>query len=343
MYCHDVHGGVPHGVHNGGVARCNACHTMHNSQDGTAVDPDHPGGNVSLLNRSGATDVCLVCHAGFVGNVFGSDPLNPPTEIGAGNFVYLLEDNVNDSHGGGANPVPGRAAGHNVISADRGIDTDPVLSTAPGGTFPSQFLSCTSCHDPHGNPDFRMLYGEGREVQGGLYAFQYPAPDADGLSIYHGRETNTSHSAYRSGVSAWCGNCHEGFHAATSNFVHPTDVPIGQAMADAYNSYDGTDDPLGGLAGVSYLALVPFEDASVTLHSTAGPVASSKIMCLTCHRAHASSSMDAGRWDFGVTYLIDDGVESGSYPIPDPYGSANQRSLCNKCHVKDLFDGPNPG
>jgi hypothetical protein len=61
-------------------------------------------------------------------------------------------------------------------------------------------------------------------------------------------------------------------------------------------------------------------------------------MCLTCHRAHASSAADAGRWDFQVTLLHEDGAESGSYQIPDPYASTNQRSLCNKCHNKDEFD-----
>ena len=38
------------------------------------------------------------------------------------------------------------------------------------------------------------------------------------------------------------------------------------------------------------------------------------------------------------TLLMEDGHESGSYPIPDPYNSVNQRSLCNKCHVKDVGD-----
>jgi hypothetical protein len=38
-----------------------------------------------------------------------------------------------------------------------------------------------------------------------------------------------------------------------------------------------------------------------------------------------------------VTFLHEDGLESGSYAIPNPYGYS-QRSLCNKCHKKDEFD-----
>ena len=63
-------------------------------------------------------------------------------------------------------------------------------------------------------------------------------------------------------------------------------------------------------------------------------------MCLSCHRAHASSAPAAGRWDFNVTFLHEDGAESGSWTIPDPYGDLSQRSLCNKCHKKDEFDAP---
>ena len=48
-----------------------------------------------------------------------------------------------------------------------------------------------------------------------------------------------------------------------------------------------------------------------------------------------------GRWDFNLSTLATDGVESGSYAIPNPYAStagALQRSLCNKCHNKDVND-----
>ena len=35
--------------------------------------------------------------------------------------------------------------------------------------------------------------------------------------------------------------------------------------------------------------------------------------------------------------VSEDGDESNSYEIPNPYDGA-QRSLCNKCHSKDEFD-----
>jgi hypothetical protein len=333
--------------HDGGVADCAGCHTMHNSQDGALIDPDSPNGNAWLLVDATPSDVCLGCHATRLGAVFADDVLNPAPERGGGNFIFLLEDNLNDGHAGGAidpdtgeliNAIPGYAAGHNLDAPGYGLEPDPVLTSAPGGDFPGGFMGCSSCHDPHGNEDFRLLYGAGREVQGGIATFANAAPDVEGLSLFGPGESNSNHSAYQGGVSAWCGNCHGDFHTNGTKLVHPTNRALGGSIAQAYNLYNGTSDITGGAEATAYLASVPFEDAGMTTGSTEGPSASSRVMCLSCHRAHATSAPDAGRWDFGVTFLHEDGVESGSYPIPDPYNDLNQRSLCNKCHVKDAFD-----
>ena len=114
---------------------------------------------------------------------------------------------------------------------------------------------------------------------------------------------------------------------------------MGGTIATTYNLYNGSDDLIGGAAATAYLAAVPFEDAAndhvSDRRSRRRPARS---CCITCHRAHATSAPDAGRWDFSVTFLDEDGHESGSYAIPNPYAGLNQRSLCNKCHKKDEFD-----
>ncbi len=322
--------------HDGGVARCSGCHTMHNSQNGVPVDPDSPNGNPWLLNNATPSDTCLGCHAQSRGGfVYNSDPLNPIFSA-AGSFVYLLEDNLNDTGRGSA--VPGDAAGHNIVAPGYSLGADATLATAPGGTYTSSQLGCSSCHDPHGRDTFRLLYGVGT-IQDGFYTFTQPAPVAEG-GRYGSLETVDNHTAYQSGMSAWCGNCHGDFHSATtSKLVHPSGQALGATIATNYNLYNGTDDIRGGAAATAYLPLVPFEDPSTTITSTAGPTASSRVMCLSCHRAHASSGPDAGRWDFAVGFMNEDGI-GGSFPIPNPYLSDNQRSLCNKCHIKDEFDAP---
>ena len=98
---------------------------------------------------------------------------------------------------------------------------------------------------------------------------------------------------------------------------------------------------MGAVAATSYIPEVAFEDAAMTTTSTAGPTAASEVSCISCHRAHATSAPNMGRWDFVVSLLEEDGVESGSRAIPNPYAATSattQRSLCNKCHNKDVND-----
>jgi predicted CXXCH cytochrome family protein len=321
--------------HDGGVADCAGCHTMHNSQDGVPVDAD--GQNPWLLVDDNPSDVCLGCHATGLGAVWGDDMLAPPPEKGGGNFTFLDEDNLNDGHAGGANPIAGDAAGHNVIAQNWGPGADSTLTMSPGGNFPAGSLGCTSCHDPHGTDQFRLLYGSGRLVQD-FYTFTEDAPTAEGLSLFFGAESNSSHTAYQGGMSAWCSNCHTDYHDASGTLRHPSGEVMGGSIANTYNIYNGTVDQLGGVQATAYLADVPFEDAAATTSSTAGPSFSSEVSCITCHRAHATSAPDSGRWDFAVAFLHEDGLESGSYAISDPYADLNQRSLCNKCHNQDEYD-----
>ncbi len=335
--CHIYAGRHTADSHQHGVGNCDMCHVMHNSLDGEPANPTGFG-NEMLLLRDTASDVCLMCHAGEMGNVFGGNPAQPPTEVGAGNFGFLAAPNLNDAPGGATHPIAGHHAGHSIVARSFNVTADPVLGVAPGGSFPAASLGCTSCHDPHGNQNYRMLYGPG-PVQGGLYVFTQPAPDADGLSVYHGRERPNRHTAYRSGFSAWCANCHLEIHDQGGiALVHPVDVSLGTEMAAVYNAYNGSADLAGGDLQTAYLPEVPIESQDATTDGTRGATADSRVMCLTCHRAHASSAPDAGRWDFNLTFLAADGEASGSYPLPNPFGDAGQRSLCNKCHAKDAFD-----
>ena len=320
--------------HQKGVAACKACHFMHETRDGVPLEPAGPTQDNPMLVAETPSDLCLSCH----GDVFGRDPLAPPPERGAGNFVFLLEDNLNDSADGLTDPIPGDAAGHNINAPSRGVSADGTYMVSPGGNFPAARMECTSCHDPHGNTNFRFLWGVGTDPSRPT-VFTFPAPDADGLDISNEVESNSLHSAYRSGVSDWCGNCHGQYHSGGqgSAFVHPANQNLETTIANYYNLYDGSSDPSGGDPATSYLAAVPFEDPGMTTTTTAGPTASSKIMCLSCHRAHASSAPHAGRWDFNIEYLDNDGAVSGSYPIPNPYpGDPAQRQLCEKCHANGI-------
>lgn len=331
--------------HDGGAAKCNGCHTMHNSENGVLVDPNSPNGNPYLLKDATPSDVCLGCHGTSRGALLGGTPTAPTATKGGGNFIFLQSLNLNDGRGGATNPISGDAAGHNLNAPGYGLAADATLTASPGGNYPAGSMGCTSCHDPHGTADFRLLYGAGRVVLQGNHTFVNPAPVAIGLSTGStgGTESGGNHTAYQSGMSAWCGNCHGNFHnEAGGRLEHPSGSNLGSTIANNYNLYNGTANLNGGSEATAYLAEVPFEDAANTIASTTGPTASSQVMCLSCHRAHASSAPNAGRWDFNITLFSEDGVESGSYAQVNPYANPNQRSLCNKCHVKDAYDHSGP-
>lgn len=354
--------------HDGGVADCSGCHTMHNSENGVAmngsdVDVDHNPidglpvgeGYPDLLLFPSKTDVCLRCHIGGGSyHIWSDDPLTPNATTanrGGGDFVFLQEDNINDGHGGASEPILGHAAGHSVVSGIKGTVADPVLSMSPGGAYPASDLHCTSCHDPHGTSAFRLTYMVGQTtVSDTGHAINWDATiDADGISLFGPGESNGNHNAYKDGYSEWCGNCHGLFHDAASNLIHPAGSDLDTWQVQVYNAYQGSENcanfppgvgtPCGnGTFASAYLHTVPIEDAGMTTSTVTGATdGTSKVVCVSCHRAHATSAPNAGRWDFNVTGLAEDGHESSSYPIPNPYNEF-QRSLCNKCHAQDEYD-----
>ena len=255
------------GVHDGGVGACNQCHVMHADESG-------PIGDNPLLRGNNPSDLCLGCHATAFGAVLGMDPLAPPPEMGAGNFVFLLEDNLNDGPDGMTNPISGDAAGHNINAPGYGLSSDPTYVTSPGGTYSSALMSCTSCHDPHGNGNYRFLRGPATQAGSGG-TFSYPAPVAVGLDIVAGApESNSNHVAYRSGMSLWCANCHQDYITSRHKvikFRHSTDTGLKPGHINQYNAYNGTLDPSGGSQATAYLTAVPFEDTANTTGSMAGP------------------------------------------------------------------------
>jgi hypothetical protein len=295
-----------------------------------------------LLKGANATDICLSCHGTSNGNSWGLTPTMPGPLFGGGAFVLLGEDNLNDGPNG-ANPsnwIRGDAAGHSLVSADFGLSADPRFPNAPGGSYPSSSLGCTSCHDPHGKfGHFRLLYGRdsnASRANGHVFQFTTAAPDAVGIDLDGTTESPGNHTAYRAGMSGWCGNCHGRYHeeGSGSGFSHPIDAILEPEMIQTYNTYRGTGFT-DGQATESYEPLVPYEAAGTTTSSTGPTPSTARVTCLSCHRAHASSGPASGRWDFKIELWSQEGIASGSYRIPNPYettAGGRQKPLCAKCH-----------
>jgi hypothetical protein len=141
-------GGVAYAFHSGGVAECSGCHSMH---------APAPGGT-SLLIRSTPSNTCLSCHAANDTSPSSYHVMTypvpasgvPPVERNpGGDFAWLLKNYTFTVRGTTTNEL-GQTHGHNVVATDFGIQADSDNTTAPGGTFVSANLACSSCHDPHG-------------------------------------------------------------------------------------------------------------------------------------------------------------------------------------------------
>jgi hypothetical protein len=154
--------------HDGGVAKCEGCHTMHNSLTGVRMTTNAiPAltGNKYLLKGSDPSSTCLNCHnapdtAPTSYHISTDESMlgaNPPVErTPGGDFAWLKKSYTWAQADDGATlSSPGERHGHNIIAADFNYVKDSTQVYAPGNgngndPYPSASLSCVSCHDPHG-------------------------------------------------------------------------------------------------------------------------------------------------------------------------------------------------
>lgn len=321
--------------HSGGVAHCDGCHTMHNSEDGVSIIEGGTAGVTgdSLTKGTDPSSTCLVCHEGSRSYHVLSPSATITNLTPGGDFQWLKKSFTWMVRG---NPVTrkGESFGHNVIAADFGLVQDSVLEKAPGGEFQSAWLACSSCHDPHGKKvdkvgpiiesgsygaqptattdvgNFRLLADIGYMPGPGV---QYNVRPPIARTGSGAQETDNLHTDYGKGMSEWCATCHTKFLAGgKGEHKHPASntATLGQGnIALNYNAYVATGD-LGNSADESFDQFVPFErqatgTADLDETSTQGPDSNSNVMCLSCHRAHVSAFPNAGRWDFEQALLVE--------------------------------------
>ena len=354
--------------HGGGVAHCDGCHSMHNSPENPVTGTP----NSQLLKGSDASSTCLNCHAG-PGSARSYHSLSTDASVWSpgGDFFWLTQSYTNSNWSGDVTSDPDNM-GHNVIAADFGLTVDGTNTTAPGGGFPSSALGCQSCHNPHGQVDGGTAAGQLPVSVSGSYgdvpvagtiagAYRLLGGGADGSGLAAQPiaatagfgETDVSHPAYGEGMGEWCASCHGDY--INDSHKHPSgNGEFLNGQSAVYNSYVATGD-FTGTSADSFTALVQFErqetDKTVLaadVSSTEGPDGTDNVMCLSCHRAHASAFNNITRWDMEHELLADGWptaanlVAMGALPNSDYYGrdiatefGDYQRSLCNKCHVKD--------
>ena len=313
-------------VHEGDILDCQGCHSI------TAPD---------------ASSLCLECHANEYPVLSERGDVYTP----GGDFFWLSRNytvgdyiSFGDSHG------------HNVIASAQRLRQDGMRDVAPsvgGIPYQAQWLSCTSCHNPHLNRSrpgtaYRLLGGEGYRGGGMAAGFSFvnPGPVAEPLLKTFGNwipESDTNHPTYISGMSEWCTNCHGGY-LSNKDLSHPAG-PMAR-LNNLANNYRQAVHKANNGSGLptAYEFLVPFEQGEVDAGGDEeGPTLSANVMCLTCHRAHASPFKAIGRWDLKIkTGLADspvlttpEGIHAYyGYSISARYGD-RKKTLCALCHPVD--------
>jgi hypothetical protein len=350
------------GFHQKGTVDCTGCHMARKPGKGDRSKPlnsdlfGEKKESSMLLNGPDASSTCLNCHAKTMRVLTGNGSAFTP----GGDFFWLTK-----SYNKAGSFSPGDSHGHNIMALEFNLREDSTLPMAPGDgvvEYQSSWMGCTSCHDPHasiaddsGAPavgsSFRMLAGVG--YTGGSQAsgisFTNPAPVAKsyaGEGTDYPSETDSNHTDYGYGMSEWCTNCHSGLASELAH-KHPSgqDAKF-RNLATLYNFYVATGD-MSGTHDSAYDHFVPFERGLDNLNelspeSTTGPDSGSNVMCLSCHRAHASPFAHSGRWDFQATFLAESAIFSNPEGANAYYGESIQsrygefqRSLCNKCHAQD--------
>jgi predicted CXXCH cytochrome family protein len=182
--------------------------------------------------------------------------------------------------------------------------------------------------------------------------------------------------AYGQGMSEWCANCHTAIHndsytSGTDGLRHPAGngAKLPSYIVTNYTTYL-TSGKLTGSPATSYSTLAPFEIGTNTYATlktwakndgSAAPIASttSNVMCLSCHRAHASgfesmtrayrlnefitvadasnnaaydASITEGKINYGKSVLEQQAAYQGRTAS---YFGPYARNYCNKCHAKD--------
>ncbi|MGV1099096.1 cytochrome C [Thiovibrio sp. JS02] len=213
---------------------------------------------------------------------------------------------------------------------------------------------------------YRLLAGKGYQPKSmpGVPVFDVDPPVAVSPSQYNRAETSSdTRVVYGSGMSEWCQNCHPQFDSFCRHPVGSGAV-LNTEIVNNYNRYISSGN-LKGDHSFSYTSLVPYEvgvkdyamlkTLAITL-GRSGPGGGVNVMCLSCHRAHASGWDSMLRWNMQAEFIIYDGVYPGiDNDTPPQYAQGRtaaetqktfydrlagsfatfQRSFCNKCHVQD--------
>lgn len=292
--------GGPHGGYTATTDACAGCHRAHTAS------------GAKLLVANDTTSLCKSCHgttgagantnvddglylssrddAAANGNVGAGNTPDNATLLGGG-FLFYKTQATTSSHdvSGTATAAWGNGSGRGSTAA---------LSTA---------LTCASCHDPHGSPNYRII----KETINGVAGLSVAQVDEGAAKDY---DTEN----WGAGQSNVCAACHSDYHVQTAG--------------------SGSDLALLASGGTAHRIGMPFSYGSNVNPETIGytdannvtvmvPLASTgagdTVECQTCHLPHGTSAQMTG-------FAASNGSVAGDSALL----RLDNRGVCEACHQK---------
>jgi cytochrome c553 len=224
--------------------------------------------------------------------------------------------------------------GHSLgVTNETAAGSNPIVTFADG-------LTCVSCHDAHGNDNYRNLQSSVGNATSIKVTFQNAA--YSGVSSIFQVAVNptsihysTGNIQYRKdntvdGLSQWCKGCHTNFHGSGGDpnvggtptgdtnsadaewLRHPTiDVTFAEGVTNQHIDSSGWFS--------DYASRLPVVSTSNQIPGTSS-TSDNQVACITCHKAHGSSNKYALIFDNPTTTDLEDGT--------------SMYQSCQQCHNK---------
>jgi hypothetical protein len=201
------------------------------------------------------------------------------------------------------------------------------------------------------DPQLEPLLSNSRGLRQGE---EYVASRADGHPLEGADlfrpEGDANKNVYRGGFSSFCAACHGDFHGGQGENAraqagdawarHPSNLELGRSSRYSVAAYTGQVINAQGTspnpAGYDWKYPLVKADGDFTLRpdlSAAGAPGTvrgeDRIMCLTCHRAHAAPYENMTRWETRAHSFIADGERDFT---GEPSQGDNPAYGCGKCH-----------
>jgi predicted CXXCH cytochrome family protein len=277
------------------TAQDSLCYICHGStatgsnldvQDGTAyASNERFGGAVGAL-RGGGFEYALI-DTSTVMPVYSSNgrlneatiPALAPSEKEASTSAHSIDESAQTAWGNGS-----------------------VSGAANYGTTIN--LTCGSCHDPHGNGNYRILRGKPNESDASAEVNIADAGTKAYTTSNYWQAWDTNDKEFRWKISAWCSTCHTRYLAGSGSY-----------------KTDSTD------AVFKYRHRTEFSQEEYE-HLEAESPTKTKPNCVQCHVAHGSNAK-MGANSTSVTWP--NGTNAGS---DSRLLRLNSRGVCQTCHHK---------